>query len=877
MKDKDKLFKSTYPNMRYFMSASRNSYINYKNLVTSTSKRALSSTVVPDVYGVCNTNTIDSDFDLNLLEGSLPKDINGNMYICQCLGTKDAFMVGDTNLVKLNFSKGNVHLTNKMMWSPVSLAKVALQNSVHRFDHMGLMFMSPGLGMFSYTEGMYLLPDGRLSVTSDVDRPWIINRSDMQITTPLGTRKEWLPMMGGDALDVMGSLFAGYSNSHVIYTDVVTNELFLVNYQGEQKDKSHPCILMKWDGKNDLKKWNVVDEKGDDILIKQSIHELIFTKDYILLADTAFVTGAEILCPWKNSPLPNTKTIVYIVNRKDLKDNDKVIAKKIEIDEACIHLIANYENPNNIVTVYMLHTPATNTAEIIRSYDKNLNGKRFPKNLVGYGTLPVLDLSSIGKHEIDMNENKVENSSYIRDKKITYGPYMYTYMGRQIRNFNEQDLYVMFKGFNKDVLPKRIFNEYKDVDNRIIPIDELLSGNVRCNNSIARLNKDKFKIEDKYIFDDKVLLYTISCIEKDGQKNDGYVLAAVVRDVPENKKTSGHEYWLFDGSDLKSGPICKLGHKTLNNSVLFHTVYISDKDEKRLDKKEVSYHIDLKEDYPKKELKKWNPEVLDTFEKVIYPYFDSEKRNSKNLKETIEDFAKKRINIQIGYEHLLGEEELENPVEFANLMFDETKRMLKTTGWKIESEKNNVYIESKNISGPYSESKVLITRACSVLNINAKEFFEYITSPEGYAVIDPVSNPDDHTKKPLEVYKWKDSGRLEAANANVEIKALPATNFVVLNAIDNDELLFSSKSIIHNKMPGASKYIDDKIPENKKIRAINTFSIKVEEISKNKCRVLCLNYADMSGKTSPGINNFINRKAFFQGLYKRMYEYTQKK
>ncbi len=64
-----------------------------------------------------------------------------------------------------------------------------------------------------------------------------------------------------------------------------------------------------------------------------------------------------------------------------------------------IHLIPEYENPGDKITVYMLQNPATNTAEILRSGDRGLNGKLFPEHLIGYGTLPVLDLSSLGKHE----------------------------------------------------------------------------------------------------------------------------------------------------------------------------------------------------------------------------------------------------------------------------------------------------------------------------------------------------------------------------------------------------------------------------------------------------------------------------------------------
>lgn len=868
-KNDDNLFKNVYPNFRYVMAAGRNTYIKYKNTRAKSYKKKKSSETIPDCYGVCNTNTIDSEVVLNTIEGTMPSDINGNMYICQCLGTKEAFMVGDTNLVKIKFSKDKVELKNKMMWSPVSLAKVGLQKTKHRFDHMGLMFMSPGLGMFSYMEGMYLLPDGRLGITSDVDRPWIVDRENLQITSPLGKREEWLPMMGGEALDVMGRLFAGYSNSHVIYTDVVTNELFLVNYQVEQKDGSSPCVLMKWNGNENIEKWSVVDELGKDIKIKQSIHELIFTKDYILLADTAFATGDEILSPWKNSPLPNTKTIVYIVDRREMNsENTKVVAKKIEIDEACIHLIAEYENPNEAITVYMLHTPATNTAEIIRSYDVDLEGNRFPEHLVGYGTLPVLDISSLGKHVIDMSKQEVLKSSYIRDQRYTFAPYMYSYMGRQTRNFDEQDLFIMFKGHRQDMLPKRVYEAYKEVKNRKIPLDDLTkNGKISCNNSIARMNKERFEVEDLYEFEDKVLLYTISCIESDDRIGKGYVLAGVVRDVEENDQTSGHEYWMFDANALAKGPICKLGHKELNNSVLFHTVYLSNRQEEELEQREVKYNVDLREDYPKEELVKWNKEVLEVFENVIWPYFEKDKEKTRDI---IEEYTKKRIDEQIGYEHLLGEQKIENPQEFAEKMFEETKRMLKTTGWKEEVKKNGVLVESKKISGVYKEAGVFVTRAFGELDINADEFFEYMTSPKGYAVIDPVSDPNDHSKEPIEVYSWNKGSRLEAAITTTNIPMLEPCDFVVLNAIDPKERLFASKSIIHEAFPGASKYISNMKSENGHERAINTFSIKVEPINEKKCRVLCINYADMVGKTSNKINNFINCKVFFTSLYKRM-------
>ncbi len=877
MSKEENLYKNVYPNLRHVLNATRGSYLKYKNMTSTFSKINENSPVVPDCYEVCNTNTVDSDITLNVLEGKLPKDITGNMYICQCLGTKDAFMVGDTNIVKINFSKKEVNLKNRFLWTPATMAKIGLENTKHCFDHMGLMFLSPGMGIYSYTEGMYLLPDGRLGITSDVDRPWIIDRENLKVNSPLGKRSQWLPMMKGKNSEVMGELFAGYSNSHVIYNDVKTDEVFLVNYQIKQADGTHPCNLMKF-GKNfNIDKWSVVDENSKDILIEQSIHELIFTRDYIILADTAFAAGSEMIKPWKNAALPNPKTVIYIIARKDLiKKNTKVVAKRFEINEACIHLIADYENIDNKLKIYMLHTPATNTAEIIRSYDKDLNGKLFPRHLVGYGTLPVLDLSSLGKHTINMKTSKV-SSKYIRHKKLTWGPYMYTYMGRQLRNLEDQDLFIMFKGFRNEILPKRIYNAYKNTENRRVPLDDMIKNNkINVNNSIVRLKKDDFKIADHYEFNDKVMLYTISCIET--SKNEGYVLAGVVSDVKENELSSGHEYWLFDSNNLKAGPICKLGHKSLNNSVLFHTVYIPEKDEKRLDKNKIRYNVSFKEDYPAKDLKKYNKEVKEIFDEVIFPYYDDQDSKSKQKAMNIlKEFSKNRVANYVGKEHIISEEEIKDAPKHAEKMIAEANRMFNSTGWKDESNKDGLLVQSKKVSGTFEKSGIFVTRATSDLDVNADKLFEYITSPEGYAVIDPVSDPNDHSKKPLEVYKWKKDSRLEAAVATTNIKMLDPSDFVVLNAIDKERKIFASKSIIHKSMKGSSKYYDKYVkPSNGHERALNTFVIQVEEISKNSCRVNCINYADMAGKTSSTMNNIINCKVFFPPLYKRMKEAINK-
>ncbi|MBL8049975.1 MAG: carotenoid oxygenase family protein [Anaerolineales bacterium] len=640
------VFKNIYPRFRYILGLARKLHQFITTLLTSFSQRPTSSPVIPDNYTVHNTSTVDSEITLHCLTGNLPADLEGSLYICQCLGSPEAFMVGDTNIIRIDFDGSNAQLTNRFLWTPVALARQKLKNTRHRFDFFGFMYLSPGLGMFSYAEGLYLLPDGRLAVTSDIDRPWIIERDSLRVVTPVGRRDEWLPMLSANAGEVMGSLFAGYNNSHVLYTDHQTNEVFMVNYQLKEGNGSeHPVRLMRWDGYHDFEKWIVVDHDGQEIEIKQSVHELIFTRDYILLADTAFVAGTEMFTPWKNAKNPSDKTVIHVIDRRDLIASKKTVpSKKIVVDKPCIHLIAEYENLNHKITVYMLHTPATNTAETIRSYDRDLDGNLFPKHLIGYGTLPVLDLSSIGKHIIDISQSEVQ-SKYISEMPYCWGPYVYTFMNRQIEEYHGQDLFVMFKGFSRDILPQRILNAYKNINARQVPLEEMIAGEgIHQNNSICRITTKDFAIADAYVFPDKVLLYTIAILDSKNKNASGYLIAGVVTDDVSGDKSSGHEYWIFNADDLAKGPICKLSHESLNNSTLFHTIYIPKHFEEKLNQKEVLYHVPIREDYPKEELKKWDKSVLECFEELIYPFFDvSDSVATHRAKEIANPLVKQRF------------------------------------------------------------------------------------------------------------------------------------------------------------------------------------------------------------------------------------------
>ena len=90
-----------------------------------------------------------------------------------------------------------------------------------------------------------------------------------------------------------------------------------------------------------------------------------------------------------------------------------------------------------------------------------------------------------------------------------------------------------------------------------------------------------------------------------------------------------------------------------------------------------------------------------------------------------------------------------------------------------------------------------------------------LVSPAGYAVIDPISKPEDHELPPLEIYPWRAGSRLEAAIATTHLPMMPVSEFVVLNAIDPKTRIFVSKSILHEKCPGGSKYSGAPAPDQR--------------------------------------------------------------
>lgn len=606
------------------LASGRSLYEAYHDLREHVVRRPASSPGLPDAYHVVNTRTRDSELDLQCLAGGLPDDLDGALYISQCLGTPGAYFAGEPNIVRLRFRGARARITNRRLWTPSLFAVKQLEHTRYRFRSWGFFQWSFALGMQLYPEGMGLLNDGRIMVTGDICRPYVIDPETLLAETPIGRAREWMSFALGPALKMTGRLFPIINTSQGPFCDRETGEMFTLDYRLADADPEHPVRLLRWPGHGPLESWLVEDLQGNPIQIHQSVHDVVCSRNYVLLCDTAIAVGNGIFFPWTNLPKPKPYSVIHIIDRRELRRGAaRVRARRVTVPRPAISLFAEYEDPGEHIKLYMLHLAALNPVDLVRPGDVDLDGRPFPANLIGYGTLPPVDLGGLGRHILDAARGTVVESTFLEDPAYTWYPYMLSYPHRHQRHYAGQDVFILFRGYHPSLLPKRMLEQYRDTPQRRVPLERLIGSDaIRCPPSICRISTERMEIVDAFQFPERVHCHTQYYIDPTHGVGEGYVLAAVVTDSYDPARSSGQEYWLFRADRLSEGPICRLGHVDLDNTTVFHGVYIPERHAPAVRPDVSRYHIPIREDYPEEDLRLWGEPVLRLFREKIYPYYD---------------------------------------------------------------------------------------------------------------------------------------------------------------------------------------------------------------------------------------------------------------
>jgi carotenoid cleavage dioxygenase-like enzyme len=409
--------------------------------------------------------------------------------------------------------------------------------------------------------------------------------------------------------------------------------------------------LIRWDGVGELERWKLVLPDRTPVKITQSLHQIGCTCDYIVLMDTDFKMGMDQVV---NNPFPNHKELerlfrnlltrpvspnstVYIVRRADLKAGQRpassqqeveVVARKLVIPLAAIHFLIDYENPHNQITLHVAHNCAADVSEWLRQYDTSAaNPQNVPSNLCGM-VPDETDISRLGRYTIDGESGRLLESKVFYDAKRTWGIGFYTYRDRLSTGLPPRQLdniYWQSFGFWQDLLPKFIFDLYKNYQYRVVSPEELLQipdngrGRPPC---LFRIDTNKMAIADCYEFPlvspdgkhwDSHTLSSPQFIPRangDGSSTDGYIMCTVFTQ-------HGDQIWIFDAKDLAQGPLCQLGHPELNFGFTLHTAWLP-----KITSRTASYNCSVREDYQEL-VNKQSSDIQELFNTKVYPYFEA--------------------------------------------------------------------------------------------------------------------------------------------------------------------------------------------------------------------------------------------------------------
>jgi hypothetical protein len=397
--------------------------------------------------------------------------------------------------------------------------------------------------------------------------------------------------------------------------------------------------LIRWNGGAELERWRLVLPNGKPVRIEQTIHQIGVTQDYVVIMDTAFVTGFEQIL---NNPFPKNKRLetllrnllespaspesrVYLVRRQDLVNGQHpahdskvvdVVAQPVVIPLEAAHFLVDYDNPNGNVTLHVAHICAMQVAEWLRKNDVSAYDlQTVPAYLFGMEHDEV-DIGRMGRYVIHAETGAIVSSQVITDLTCTWAVDLYTYpdlssMGSPPRQLH--NIYWGSFGLWKQLMTSYIFDLYRDYKYRLVPVEQLLqfaaTGKPAC---LFRLETKTMSIADHYEFPCGCMSLSPQFIPRQNSQNetDGYLICTACF-------AERNELWIFDANHLAQGPLCRLHHPDLQFGFTLHTTWLP-----TIRSQRSHYLIPVEEDYKTLVQDYGSEAISELFKTEIYPHFN---------------------------------------------------------------------------------------------------------------------------------------------------------------------------------------------------------------------------------------------------------------
>ncbi|MDX2212783.1 MAG: carotenoid oxygenase family protein [Oculatellaceae cyanobacterium bins.114] len=555
-------------------------------------------------------------------------------------------------------------------------------------------------------------PQERLLLTSDTGRPFEIDPDTLEVIAPLGSNDEWsamLPLVEGapftqflttahPCFDPRGNQQNGEFFTVNVSKSVSTMmslarslrphleealkllkpspfkrrfrvfKAFIDAFLAIDGFSDDVIYLMRWLGKapncqSDLaiasSRWKVLNKWGFPIKLHQTLHQMGITKDYIVLADTAFkIDFGEVLPFIQEVATGHIETLstdlfnypqlpytdIYVIRRADLKPYKKSVkARHFRIDAPMAHYLVDYDSPDGKLVLHAAHNCATDPAETLHKNDQSIyTDLELTLNLQGLAGSVVgpTDVSRLGCHIIDVEKNKI-TSYFAHDIDYTWATAFYAYRNEQ-QNSHFDDIYWNSWGCWADILSKHIFDLYKDYEQRIVPLGDLNTfaenKSSDCStllgltakgvpSSICRVHLNRgddglpvsLELKDFYQFPEGCLGTSIQFVPKANTTGNraGYLVCIVLKS--HEFASNNSEIWIFDAEkdNLGGEPICRLTHPELSLGFTLHTTWMASKSSHKMNGFVPSQHTlpisnsyNIRQDY-RERVKTWLTKELE--------------------------------------------------------------------------------------------------------------------------------------------------------------------------------------------------------------------------------------------------------------------------
>lgn len=515
----------------------------------------------------------DGDEPLSVVEGKLPTDMEGHVLIVASVPTRPdtPLLTGEGVAYRVSFGPREARIKTRIIRTDDWYVAQKVRNTE---DDFGIIFdiaqLSPTYGARNLANTALLpIMNGRLLATYDMGRPIELDPRTLHPVTPVGLQDNWLPSMD------KGLFTMHFVTAHPSY-DAAEQRVYAINYGLSALAKKF-LRVMRWNGASEPEFFDVVDEQGKPIVLSMLGHQMNITEHYVVILDGAFdVVGST----------PPTQSPIIIVPKADLKPGKPVVGKRVVIDRECTHFLADYSDTGDRVRILLMHHNGTNTGSRLKEGDV---GFRSGAPIGGQFFRSGSDRNVLGRHEIHVPTGKV--TSALLSNESTWGVGLW---GQDPRSWNKLGtaFYQSF-GFNPQYLPARDAEKYADYPfgadfMREVPIDALPDDIITP--KLVHIDHEGMKDLQTFAFDTYTLASSPTFVPRKSQASDddGYIVVTVASEERD-------ELWIFDATDLKRGPLCKLSHAELDFPFTLHSTWMPS-----LESHELSYKVERTDDYEKR-------------------------------------------------------------------------------------------------------------------------------------------------------------------------------------------------------------------------------------------------------------------------------------